>query len=65
MPMGRFHNRQISKKLNNVIIHFHSVKGHSKVSKIGKFGCEVLQNMENICCQLQNGQFLNSCGIRK
>ena len=40
--MDRLHNEQNSEKFRNSKIHYHSIKKHPKLSKIAKFGSEML-----------------------
>ncbi len=42
MLMDRLHNAQNFEKFQNSKIHYHSIKEHPKISKIAKFGCEML-----------------------
>ena len=40
--IDRLHNGQNFEKFRNSKIHYDSIKEHLKLSKIGKFGCEML-----------------------
>ena len=41
--MDQFHkNGQNFEKIWNSKIHYHSIEEHPKISKIAKFGCEML-----------------------
>ena len=40
--MDRLHNGQNFDKFRNSKIHYHSIKKHVKLSRIVKFGCEML-----------------------
>ncbi len=46
--MDRLHNGQNFEKFRNSKIHYYSIKEHLKLSKIAKFGCEMLKNVNNI-----------------
>ena len=48
MQMDRFHYGQNFEKSLNRKIYHHSIEEHPKIIKIAKFGCETLENVENV-----------------